>query len=312
MNFAIFAPGVLAFVASVAISFLILKFFPKLGFVDSPEKFNFKRKPIPLPGGVGAILVFVFLVIFSHEILRENFSEKLQNFAHFQKQIAAFLIAIIFLTTVSFVDDRKNLSPILRIGAQICAAGILIFGGIGIDFVSNPFGDGVFDLRKFEIDVFKFRGDFYQFNFVADFLTIFWVIFLTNCANWLDGVVGLSPTSCGFSAVILGILSLSKNVAQNEIAILAFIFAGAIFGFLIFNFPPPRMLFGDAGAMPAGFILAVLAIFSGGKIATAFLVFAVPIFDAIFVIFWRLKSGRKIWCGRDGAHFHDELLRLKF
>jgi len=283
---------IISFFLSLLTSFFILKKFPQWNFLDNPKKFNFSRKPVPLPGGVGIPVIFALVAIL---------------FLPLEKHIIGFSTAVLLLTLICFLDDRKGLKPILRLILQIIIALILIASGIGIEVISNPFG-GHIDLSIFKINAFYWQGDFYQITVLADLFTIAWVLILINTLNWLDGVVGLSTLSAASSGIVLGILSLTEKVNQPEIAFLSFIFAAAVFGFLPFNIPPVKMLLGDAGAMPLGLIIAVLAIFSGGKVATAFLVLALPILDAFFVIIFRLVQRKKPWEGKDQAHLHDRLL----
>lgn len=283
-----------AFSLSLLIAFFIKKQFPKWGFMDHPEKYGHKRSSVPLPGGVGMPLVFCLISLI---------------FLPFEKHIFGFVLAVLILTAVSFWDDRKNISPFIRLGVQVFAGLILVIFGVGIEVISNPFG-GYLQLNAWEIDVIKWKGDFYQFSVIADLFTIAWVVIMANTLNWLDGVPGLSAGTAAAGGITLGFLSLTSMVNQPEIALLSFVFAGAIFAFLPFNIPPIKMLLGDAGAMPLGFILAVLAIFSGGKVATAFLVLALPILDAVWVALYRLSKGVKPWQGRDKAHLHDKLLML--
>ena len=306
----IFFWSFVALLASVAVSFLILQIFPKLGLLDRPEKFGLSRRPIPLPGGVGLVLVFLLFLALNHFWAPGVFQDA-ALLAHFQKQIWGLALAILLLATICFFDDRVGLSVILRLAGQVLAALILIAFGVGIEAISNPFGVA-FDLTGFEIDFLKIGGNWHQINPVADSITIIWVVLLVNVSNWLDGVRGLTAGVNFAGGIVLGILALSESVGQGEIAILSFVFAFCVLGFLPFNLPPARMLLGDTGAMPMGLILAVLAILSGGKLATAFLVFALPIFDAVWVFFWRLKQGRLPWQGRDKAHLHDRLLERNF
>ncbi|MCK4525389.1 MAG: undecaprenyl/decaprenyl-phosphate alpha-N-acetylglucosaminyl 1-phosphate transferase, partial [Candidatus Andersenbacteria bacterium] len=84
--------------------------------------------------------------------------------------------------------------------------------------------------------------------------------------------------------------------------------AGAILGFLFFNFHPAKIFMGTSGSMFLGFILAVLAIFSGGKIATALLIMGFPILDAVWVIVQRIKAGKSPFRG-DDCHLHYKLLK---
>ena len=79
--------------------------------------------------------------------------------------------------------------------------------------------------------------------------------------------------------------------------------------FLLFDFYPAKMLMGDTGSIFLGFTLATLAIFSGGKVATAFLIMGIPILDAAWVILRRLKNKQSPFKG-DLNHIHHRLLDI--
>jgi UDP-GlcNAc:undecaprenyl-phosphate GlcNAc-1-phosphate transferase len=287
-----------AFVVSFTCSLLIVKIFPRLGLMDNPRRFGYKRRPVPLPGGIAIPLVFVLVTAI---------------FLVADKHLLGFFLGILLLTIVSFWDDLRQISPVWRLLAQFFAGIILILSGIGIEVLSNPFGPD-FDLTAWEIDAIRINGDYYQLTILSDLFTIIWVIVMVNTLNWLDGVPGLSASSGAAGGITLGILSLvvapGSVIGQEGIAIMAFIFAAVLLGFLPFNVPPIKMLLGDSGAMPIGFILGVLAIISGGKVATAFLVLALPILDAFWVGLSRFFRGQKPWEGKDKSHLHDKLMLL--
>jgi UDP-GlcNAc:undecaprenyl-phosphate GlcNAc-1-phosphate transferase len=95
------------------------------------------------------------------------------------------------------------------------------------------------------------------------------------------------------------------------VALIALIIAMISLAFLLFDFPAAKILMGDTGSTFLGFMLASLAIFSGGKVATAFLVLGIPILDMIWVVLRRVMSGKKFWQG-DMMHLHHRLLNLGF
>jgi UDP-GlcNAc:undecaprenyl-phosphate GlcNAc-1-phosphate transferase len=90
------------------------------------------------------------------------------------------------------------------------------------------------------------------------------------------------------------------------------------FAFWLFDFHPPRILLGDSGSMFFGLLLAVMAIFSGGKIATAFLILGFAILDALYVVVYRLFKRRAPWKGgewdrfRKAVHLHHRMLQAGF
>jgi len=244
--------------------------------MDRPERYGHKRAPIPYPGGISIALAFTISVLLFFEL---------------SWQLVGFLAGIVILTTVSFLDDRIGVHPILRLFLQIFLGILLISTGTAIVYISNPFGPTAFELAPM----------------FSALVTIAWIMGVMNTVNWLDGVPGVAAGTSTLAGVFLGILALTPYVNQPELALLAFLFAGANAGFFVFNIPPPKMLSGDTGAMFSGFVIAVLSTIAGGKIATVFLVLALPLFDAATVIFHRLREHRSPLHGRDEKHLHDQL-----
>ena len=293
-----FYPALVSFLLALVGILLALKIFPLLGILDNPQKYNLSRKPIPYSGGIVILLVFLISVSLFLDIR--------------EKHLLSILIGATLISLVGFIDDLKNISPGIRLFCQVLAALIIITGGIGITTVSNPLG-GVLHLDSWQI---KSQIANYPFSIsvIADLFTIFWVIFCINAMNFIDGVPGLASgisTIAGTTLLGLYLLrpELFEDPNQNNFAILCMIFTVIAAAFLIFDFHPPKILMGDSGSTLLGFILASLSIFSGAKIATAFLVFGIPIFDAFFVILRRIKNKKSPLKG-DLGHFHHRLLKL--
>lgn len=279
MNFDLFLrASLLIFGLSILLNFLILKFFPKWGIMDRPERYGHTRNPIPYPGGVSIVISFVLGVLFFFPLTSE---------------LVGFLAGGVLLAIVSFLDDRIGIHPLLRLGMQLLLAGILVWSGIKIVYISNPFGPTAFELSPL----------------LSTLITTAWVIGLINTTNWLDGVPGVAAGTSTVAGISLGALSLTPLVDQPDLALMCFLFAAANLGFFFFNIAPPKMLNGDTGAMFSGYVIAVLSIISGGKMATVFLVLALPLFDAATVIFHRLREKRSPLHGKDEKHLHDQLLK---
>ncbi|MBU1089332.1 undecaprenyl/decaprenyl-phosphate alpha-N-acetylglucosaminyl 1-phosphate transferase [Patescibacteria group bacterium] len=290
-------PFIFAFLLTAFLTISAVKFFPQLGLLDDPKKYGLQRAPIPYFGGLAIFAGFVASVLV---------------FVPLSKEILGLLSGAILLTTVSFLDDALRLPPFLRLFFQMLAALILVIAGIGITHLTNPFG-GVFDLAAFDWNL-GFGGAEYHFTLLADFFTIAWVLLLTNSLNWLDGVPGLSSGIAGLAALVIFFLAAREGFHffdQSAVIALAGILAGGALAFTIFNFPPPKILLGDSGSMLLGFVLAALAIFSGGKVATAALVLGFPLLDAAWVILRRIFSGQSPFRG-DFGHLHHRLLAAGF
>ncbi len=299
MQYAI--PGLSAFALTFISCLIALRLFPKLGLLDRPDKYGLKRKPIPYPGGILLYLVFLTLALIFFEPTIK---------------LLGLLLGSGILVLVSFLDDRLDISPWIRLLVQILVAAILAGSGIWIETITNPFG-GFVPLDEIKITL-EWGKVAYTLVLFSSLFTIIWVVLVVNTMNWLDGIPGLVSGLTVLSSLVLFFLSISDLVSQPEIAMMAIIVAGIAFAFWLFDFYPAKILLGDSGAMFFGLLIAVMAIFSGGKIATAFLILGFAILDALYVIVHRIYNKRAPWKGgewdkfRKAVHLHHRLLEVGF
>ena len=144
---------------------------------------------------------------------------------------------------------------------------------------------------------------------VSLLFTVAWLGLTINALNWFDGIPGQVSTLSTIGFLTIGFLSLSARVNQPQLALIAFILAGISLGCLAFDLPPRLMLIGDTGAMFFGLMLGLLTIYSGGKVATAFLVLGVPLIDFALVIGRRVWKRTSILRGNaQDEHLHHRLL----
>jgi UDP-GlcNAc:undecaprenyl-phosphate GlcNAc-1-phosphate transferase len=217
-------------------------------------------------------------------------------------------MAALVTLLVGLLDDVNDISPIFRLFMNILVALIVVASGIGIAYISNPFG-GVLDLSFLHFD-FNLIGS-HRIWIISDLLAVLWIVWCMNIVGWATGVDGQLPGFTAISATFIGILALkySADITQWPVIILAGAVAGAYLGFLPFNFFPQSIMPGYSGKSLAGFFLAVLAILSGAKLATLIFLLSVPMLDAVFTIIKRIIKKKPIYLG-DGQHFHHQLLKL--
>ncbi len=297
----------LSFLLSIFISFLISiiltpvvrNFFIKYHWVEDPVKRNQKTHnataitAVPRGGGIP-----VFLSIFISCLL----------FLPLDKHLIGILIASLIALLVGIWDDLKDISPIFRLFSNIFVALIIVGSGIGISFISNPFGPGVIDLSFLKIN-FTFLGD-HSIWVLSDLLAVIWIVWCMNIVGWATGVDGQLPGFTAIAAFFIGILGFkySSDITQWPVIILSGAVCGAYLGFLPFNFFPQTIMPGYSGKSLAGFFLAVLSILSGAKLATLIFLLAIPMIDAVYAIIRRLINHRPVYLG-DGQHFHHQLLK---
>jgi UDP-GlcNAc:undecaprenyl-phosphate GlcNAc-1-phosphate transferase len=282
---------------SFAFTPVIIKLYQRFGWVDDPtQKKHVKvlhRYPVPRGGGV-----IIFLSVLIGALL----------FLHIDKYLVSILISAALLTIVGIWDDIRDIHPLIRLLAGLLAAIIVVSSGIGIGFVSNPFGSGVIELSQLQL-VFSWAGQSHTIWILADALAILFIVWNMNIVNWSKGLDGQMP---GFVAIALVFISLvagkfSADPTQFNTQTLAILVAGAFAGFLFWNLYPQKIMAGYGAGSLAGYFLAVLAILSGAKLATTVMVLAVPTADATFTILRRLAAKKSPFWG-DRGHLHHKLM----
>ena len=283
----------LAFACCAALHVLALRIFPRLGLLDFPERYGLTRKRLPYPTGILASITFLafFLVLFPLTV-----------------QNMGLIAGIVVLGISCFIDDRKQLHPLLRLTIQgIVALAIFLTGsciGSQICSITNPL-EGVLGSEEVDLTVWMLSG----IPVLAALFTVFWLGLTTNALNWFDGIPGQVNTLSVLGFLTIGFLAMSDRVDQPHVALLSFLLAAVALASLLFDFPPPKVVSGDSGAMFFGLMLGVLTVYAGGKVATAFLVLAVPLIDFLIVISRRMLNGTSPWKGSlSGEHLHHRLL----
>lgn len=299
MNFTFFLAIFISFLVSFIVTPFVVKFFVSHGLVEDPvqkqKKTHNATATTPVPRG-GGIPIFLSVLVTS------------LIFLPLDHHLLSILIAALVTLVVGLVDDIFDISPHLRLFTNVLSGLIIISSGIGIAYLSNPFG-GVIDFSRF-VYSFDYFGR-HQIWLISDLLAIFWIVWCTNIVGWAAGVEGQLPGFVAISAIFIGILGLkySADISQWPVIILAGAVAGGYLGFLPFNFSPQKIMPGYSGKSLAGLFLSVLSILSGAKLATLIFLLGIPMLDAIFVIIRRLKHRRSIFYA-DGQHLHHRLLHL--
>ncbi len=194
-------------------------------------------------GGLAVICGFLvstvyLLVVMNLENSIELFGEEQYGF-----KLIGFFLGILVLGITCFVDDSKGIPSWVKLIAQVVAACIVVACGLRIENINLPFIDNKIWFQDW-------------FSYI---LTVCWIIGITNAINLIDGLDGLSSgitlISC-ISLIIIFTLNSSPLIAILLITALA----GAIVGFLPFNFNPARTFIGDVGSNFLGFSLAIISI----------------------------------------------------
>lgn len=292
MDIYLLLPLLVSFLVTVVLVPPTIKLARKYKLLDDPKKHKhpaiIHKKPVPRAGGVPIFIAVLFSAVLFIPLSFQNIIILISGF-----------IAVV----VGVLDDKYDLSPYFRFGTNILCASAVVAGGVSIPFITNPFGGIIhFD----EIIILTFGQAAVN---AGQILAIVWIVWVMNMLNWSKGVDGQMPGIAAISAIIIGIASLRFvpiELINTETAQFSFIVAGAALGFLVFNFYPAK-IFPGYSATILGFLLGVLSITSGVKLATAVLVMGVPTVDAIFTIIRRIISKKSpFW--HDKGHLHHLLL----
>ena len=277
---------------------LVRWFYIHFGFLDDPTTQSHSKviHAYSVPRG-GGLVVFVGLFFTSLALIPMD------------KHMVGILLGAVVLVIVGVMDDIKSIHPYVRLITGFVAALFVVGAGVGIAYITNPLG-GVIRLDQPQLPFFLF-GSWHYVWLLADLFAAFWIVWCMNMLNWSKGVDGQLPGIVVIAAVIIGLLSLrfAGDVTQWPLARLAAITGGSFFGLLIWNIYPQRMMPGYGAGSLAGYLLAVLSILSGAKLATLMLVLGVPMIDAAYVMIVRIRSGKSpIW--GDRSHLHHALMDL--
>lgn len=280
------------------------------GLMDQPGDRKIHRKTTPRSGGLAIYAAFVgtlvidlvlFALLVNADITGERLGPFRANLGLTLPRFAAILIGLTFLFLIGLIDDRRGLSPGVKLVAQILSALPLVAAGVRID----AFLHGVLP------DALAWA--------VGATLTIGWVVLLTNSLNFLDNMDGLTA---GVSFVISVALALFSLVSDHVFMTAAYLaLAGALLGFLRYNWTPARLFMGDGGSLTIGYALAALTINSryyeagvagtGLAVLIPLVVMGVPLFDTATVMLIRWRTGAPLTKG-DTNHISHRLVGLGF
>lgn len=285
-NVFVFLALLVAFLISFAATPMVIALAPKIHAIDVPKDARrVHKKPIPLIGGLAIFYGFVISVL---------------CFGIIDREMVGILIGAVILVTTGVIDDIIEMKAIIKLLCQIVAAAIVVFCGVEIGHLTNPFCGW-------------FGPEYISFGVLSAPLTVIWIVGVTNAVNLIDGLDGLAVGVSSIASVALLALTL---LAQNlNVAILAAAVAGACIGFLPYNFNPAKIFMGDTGAMFLGYILACISVqgllktYAVITFAAPILVLGLPIFDTMFAILRRLFTGKPIMAP-DRGHLHHRLLDM--
>jgi UDP-GlcNAc:undecaprenyl-phosphate GlcNAc-1-phosphate transferase len=257
-----------------------------LRIVDRPSERSVNRRDnMPLLGGLSVALgLFVGL----------SFGIEAFDLPRSKGHLEAYLIGGTLMLAIGAVDDRYSLSAYPKLAVQLAAVATAIAFGFRIDHLTDPV----------TLEVWMFP------EWLVWIVTTVWIIGVTNAMNLMDGLDGLCTGIAGIIALTLTYIFWQAGFSGGVLVGVAL--AGALFGFLVFNFPPASIFLGDTGALFIGYCLSLLALEGYQKVTVLtfivpLLALAVPIMDTLLSILRRITR-RTNPLAADRLHMHHRLL----
>lgn len=280
---------------------LVRRFSLKVGAVDHPNARRINKVDMPSGGGLAIFLTFVIATLVILPLISKDYTYPWWR-EPYQVYILPVVIGALVIVVTGYLDDIFELKPLPKLLGIVIAATI------------------VWAFTDFRFDSFKipFGGPLIHFNpLVTCFLTILWIIAITNAINLIDGLDGLVSGVSIISLVTMAIVSyffLPK--ADLFLTLTILVMVAAIAGFFPYNYHPASIYLGDTGALFIGFMIGVLSL-QGLKNSTAVavvtpvIILGVPILDTVVAIIRRTLSGQKFY-EPDKLHLHHRLLSMGF
>lgn len=257
----------------------------RYGILDKPDARKLHQEDTPLLGGLAVFSAFI-LALFINGI--------------FSLKLGVILIAAGVLCIVGVADDIKEIPAWVKLVAQLLCTALVMYFGIILHVVPNSFGI-VATIANF-------------------FLTVLWILGITNAMNFFDGMDGLAAGLSGLIAFFLGIVAF--QTAQPFLGWVSVAMMGSCFGFLPHNLKLKKaavIFLGDAGATVLGFVLACLAVYGKWSesdplvaLISPILIFWILIFDMTYITVDRIITGKVMnfrgwidYVGKD--HLHHRL-----
>lgn len=282
---------ILAALVSALITPLYVLLANRLGLVDHP----FGRKQHERPTAtMGGLVVFAVVFVGALVTLRlDNLvGEMLRAKAYFIYGLIACTACMLLL---GIVDDRHAIKPRIKLLVQVVVALAAISLGFRIEAVTVPWYDSV-SLPPV----------------VGIILSLLWIVGITNAVNLSDGLDGLAAGICLLASAVNAVVAI--YLGNHYMTVMMVLLAGALLGFLRWNFHPARVFLGDTGSLALGVYLALASLHSAQKAHTVVLIliplFALgyPIFDTLLAIARRMARGQPLFAS-DRDHIHHRLVR---
>ena len=267
---------------------------------DSPDKYRHLEKPaVPTIGGIAVFIPFIVITILYGKHL---------------DSLIWILVPTFILHVGGLIDSIKNLSYKAQLFYQILAVLIFILSPITINSINIPGLNRMINLDIYNLS-FSILSIQMSISFIGDLLLALWILVIINAYKLNGGTCALIEGNSAIAATIIFLVSIKFSSEVSAIG--SAVFVGSVLGFMIFNFHPWMIYGGSSAKTIYGFIVASLGVIGGAKLATTFMVAALPVVDMIFVIVQRVIekktiSPNAIMRTGDKRHLHHKLMILGF
>lgn len=221
------------------------------------------------------------------------------------------LVGGLIMLVVGLADDKFELSGRQQLIAQIIAAICVTSSGLTISFIQ---------LAGIELDLTLASTSLgLPATLIPSVATVFWIVAIINFIGWSDGVDGVHGALAIIAMLTMWFIATRvANLPEGTLTLIALIL-GANLGFYVYNIYPAKIFYAGSGTGVNGFFLAVIAILVTAKLGTAIILLGLPIFDALLVIYLRIKAHPevrrnplKILTISDRNHLHHRLLDVGY
>lgn len=292
MTLAFFAIFFLSLLFSFVLTRYVRDFASRHGCVEIPsQERHLHSTPLPRLGGVAIFISFSLSMLAVAGMA--HYIPSLHN-VFTPKTLLTILAPATLVFLLGVYDDLYSVGPYAKFAVQALAASMLFLGGLRILNLPVLFGEHQLPW------------------FLGLPLTILWVLAITNAFNLIDGLDGLAAGSALFSTLVAFVVTLLSG--YSLVTVMTIALAGAILGFLRYNFNPATIFLGDSGSLFIGFLLSAIALAGAQKAPTIVAVaipvvsFGLPILETSLSILRRLISGRPVFTA-DREHIHHKLLQ---
>ena len=259
----IFGIFILAFLLSLLLTPLVMQLAFRIGAVDKPNHRKIHTKTMPRMGGMAVFVSFALCMTFLSIDYRPFYILVVQHMFTAALVVSAFIT----LFSLGIWDDINALKPGLKFFVQWLAASLVYIAGFHLSNSIIPLNLGTYQpLLNYP-------------------LTILWIIGITNAFNLIDGLDGLAAGIGSIAALTIGIISFIYGDYLTTLT--AIVFAGAVLGFLGYNFNPAEIFLGDSGSLFIGFLLAILSLRNFSRSSTVYSLFiplialGLPVLDTL-------------------------------